>query len=106
MYIKETFYDGIYLEKELHSKNKILENVEVEYYKIKNDDEYGFEIIKKENKNNIINLEIAKVEYFSSDELNRNKMLEKMSRNQVTPISLQYILEDMGNELVVKYSFK
>lgn len=87
--------------------NRNLQNVDknfiLEYYKIEKTSNdkieessvtYGVEIIKKNYKNN----EISDISYAnditnSEDEI--INLLKLLSKNNVTPISLEYILEDM-----------
>lgn len=64
----------------------------IEYYKIK-EEKYGIEIIKKCKNESIENKEIRMIE---KDEKKINNLLNILKRNKVTPIEVEYILEDLN----------
>ena len=96
MYTEKTFYGGVYIEKGRLEEDKPKYNIEIEYYKTKSFKKYGIEIIKKEYKEETIKIEKAKIENLTKQEKKRNRILETLKRNEVTPITLPYIMSDMG----------
>lgn len=76
------------------------DNLVIEYYLIDNVTQgineekkgYGIEVVKK---NNGIEKEIECIEYYSGDLRETEEFLEVLAVNEVTPISVRYILEDI-----------
>lgn len=74
--------------------------IKIEYYKTistkedRNNQNYGIQIIKTEYKEEV-NIEEEKIEYITTDENKANKILKMFKEYQVTPISAQYIIDDM-----------
>lgn len=103
MKYERILYGEIQLEEELLIKNKIYNNMELEYYKIKSNKKdkfkreniiYGIEIVKKEYINNKIKEEKEIIETLTKNEELVNQILEKLKNNKVTPTSLEYIITD------------
>lgn len=103
MKYERILYGETQIEEELLRKNRIYNNIELEYYKIKSNKVskskkeniiYGIEIVKKEYINDKIKEEKETVETLTKNEELVNKILEKLKNNKVTPTSLEYIITD------------
>lgn len=81
--------------------------IKLDYYKIrKNDDEvknckdikYGIEVIKTSYIQEKVEIERTNIPDIINDELKIERILEKLKVNKVTPISAEYVIEDLLNE--------
>ena len=94
------FFGEIFIEKEKLLSAGIKYPIKIEYYKTistkedKNNQSYGIHIIKTEYKEEI-NIEEEKIEYITNDETKANKLINMFKEHEVTPISAQYIIDDM-----------
>ena len=94
------FYGGIFIEKEKLISAGIQYPIKLEYYKTINTEDtvnkeiYGIHIVKTEYKEKI-NVEEKKIEYITDNENQANELLKIFKENEVTPISAQYIIDDM-----------
>lgn len=98
------FYGGTFLTDEDLKEAYKNSNINLEYYKIKLDEnvnlneninQYGIEIVKKEN--NVVE-ERKEVLNVTNDEKELNQLLEVLKKNKVTPVSLENILEDLNKK--------
>ncbi len=95
------FYGGMFIEKEKLANEGIKYPIKIEYYKICDNTEnkeitkYGLEVIKTEYKNQEINIEKEKVLEITKEERIIDNILDKLKRNQVTPVITKYIVEDL-----------
>lgn len=94
------FFGGKFMDRENLRKEGILYPIKLEYYKIKDlknrNDIFGIEVVKTEYINQEIKVEKASVETFTNDEIMENAVLEVLKRNEVTPISLEDVLQDLA----------
>ncbi len=94
------FFGGRFMDREKLRKEGILYPIKLEYYKIKDlknrNDVFGIEVVKTEYINQEIKVEKASVETFTNDEIMENAVLEALKRNEVTPISLEDVLQDLA----------
>ena len=90
----KTFFGGMFMNKENLRKEGILYPIKLEYYKIKDlkskNDIFGIEVVKTA----YINVEI-KVDKLSNDEKIENSILDILKRNEVTPVILEDVIEDL-----------
>ena len=98
----KTFFGGIFIETNKLKEEGIEYPIKVEYYKIKEEDKFGIEIIKKEYKEPRIRVEKQEIKSLSTDECEIDRMLELLKKNQVTPISSQEIIEDFFGKTLAK----
>lgn len=73
--------------------------IELEYYQIRGeitDKPYGVEIVKKNVKNDILNIEKKMVYNICSREKDNHKLLDILVLNKVTPIILDDVIEDLS----------
>ncbi len=78
------------------------QKIELEYYEIQTNkplleekQQYGVEIIKKNVKNEIIEIEGKIMNHIFQTEKDICQLLEKLMNNKVTPISLEDVVTDM-----------
>lgn len=99
----KVFYGGTFIEKQELAEAGIKYPIKLEYYKMINEDElikhekeiYGIKIIKTEYKENNISTEEKEIQYLSNDEIRINRMLNLFQEHSVTPVSAEYIAEDL-----------
>ncbi len=94
------FFGGRFMDRENLRREGILYPIKLEYYKIKDlknrNDVFGIEVVKTEYINQEIKVEKASVDTFTNDETMENEVLETLKRNEVTPISLKEVLQDLS----------
>lgn len=95
----KTFFGGIFMNKEELRKEGILYPIKLEYYKIKDlkskNDIFGVEIVKTEYINEKIKVEKASIDKLTNDEKIENSILDMLKRNEVTPVILEDVIEDL-----------
>ncbi len=102
----KTFFGGKFIEKETLKEVGISYPIKLEYYKDIHSDEfirtngakYGISVVKTSYIPNNTVIENKDVEYLSNDERKIEKILEIFKENEVTPVGV----EDVLNELKVK----
>ena len=94
-----TYCGGIFMNKEELRKEGILYPVKLEYYKIKDlksrNDIFGVEVIKTEYIEDRIKVERASIDKLTNDEKMENSILDILKRNEVTPVILGDVIEDL-----------
>lgn len=98
----KTFFGGIFIETKRLKEEGIEYPIKVEYYKIEEENKFGIEIIKKEYKEQKIDIEKQELKSLSKDECKINRMLELFKKNEVTPISAPEIIEDFFGKTLAK----
>ena len=90
-------YGKIQLDEEVLMQNNIYHNINLEYYKTKsnNSEKYGIEIVKTEYINSEEQQENKYIEALTASEEKVENILSKLKNNQVTPVSLEYVIIDM-----------
>ena len=96
----KTFFDGIFLDKSKLEEEGIKYPIKLEYYKTIAESEnveakYGIEVVKTEYKTEFVNVESNKLESLTNNPEEINRILAVLRNNEVTPIGLQDVLEDM-----------
>ena len=95
----KTFFGGMFMNKDELRREGILQPIKLEYYKIKNikskNDIFGVEIVKTEYINEKVKVERASVDRLTNDESIENKVLDILKRNEVTPIGLDDVVQDL-----------
>ena len=93
----KTFFGGIFMNKEELRKEGILYPVKLEYYKIKDlksrNDIFGVEVT--EYIDDKIKVEKACIDKLTNDEKMENSILDILKRNEVTPVILGDVIEDL-----------
>ena len=81
--------------------------IKLDYYKtktneenIKNENEikYGIEVIKTSYIDEKVDIERRTIPEILADEIKVEQILNKLKRNRVTPISAEYVIEDLLKE--------
>jgi hypothetical protein len=96
----KTFFDGIFIDREILQKEEIQYPIKLEYYRTITSEEnvearYGIEIVKTEYINGNVKIESSKSGNITNDVKEADKILELLRNNEVTPIGMQDVLEDM-----------
>ena len=95
----KTFFVFMFMNKEALRKEGILHPIKLEYYKIKDikskNDIFGVEIVKTEYLDEKVKVEKATIDRLTNDENIENKILDMLKRNEVTPIGLDDIVQDL-----------
>ena len=81
--------------------------IKIEYYKKINEDElvksnnakYGIYIVKTEYIPNNIKTEDKEIKYLTNDEQKVEKILDIFKRNEVTPIIIEDVINDLKNQM-------
>ena len=95
----KTFFGGMFMNKENLRKEGILYTIKLEYYKIKDlkskNDIFGIEVVKTAYINEEIKVEKASIDKLTNDEKIENSILDILKRNEVTPVILEDVIEDL-----------
>ena len=95
----KTFFFFFFMNKENLRKEGILYPIKLEYYKIKDlkskNDIFGIEVVKTEYINEEIKVEKASIDKLTNDEKIENSILDILKRNEVTPVILEDVIEDL-----------
>ena len=96
----KTFFGGMFMNKEELRKVGILNPIKLEYYKIKDlkskNDIFGIEVVKTEYINEEVKVEKASIDKLTNDEKIENSILDILKRNEVTPVILEDVIEDLA----------
>ena len=95
----KTFFGGMFMNKENLRKEGTLYPIKLEYYKIKDlkrkNDIFGIEVVKTAYINEEIKVEKASIDKLTNDEKIENSILDILKRNEVTPVILEDVIEDL-----------
>ena len=81
--------------------------IKLEYYKTQTNEEnvkkqkdikYGIEVIKTSYIDEKVDIEKRTIPEILKDELKINQILDKLKANKVTPVSAEYVIEDLLKE--------
>ena len=102
--ILKTFFDGIFIDKDRLLEEGIKYPVKIEYFKTITgkenvENKYGIEIVKTEFKNENINVESKEVPNITNNANEADKILKILRDNEVTPIAMQDVLDDISLKL-------
>lgn len=101
------FFGCTFMDREELARMGVEYPIKLEYYKIQTNEEkiknqqdirYGIEIIKTSYINNNIETENKSIPEILRDEIMINNILDKLKENKVTPVSVEYIIEDLLKE--------
>ena len=96
--IKELYGEAIIDSRDSEELN-IGERIKLEYYKIKDlkskNDIFGIEVVKTAYINEEIKVEKASIDKLTNDEKIENSILDILKRNEVTPVILEDVIEDL-----------
>ena len=83
--------------------------IKLEYYKTQTNEEevknqkdikYGIEVIKTSYIEEKVNIEKRTIPEIIKDEIKIEQILSKLKQNKVTPVSAEYVIEDLLKETV------
>ena len=98
----KTFFDGIFISQKSLEEAGIKYPIKLEYYKLfeeKNiQKKFGIEIVKTEYIEGNVKIETKEVKDITSDEQKENEILSLLIKNEVTPIGVEDVLEDLLTE--------
>lgn len=102
------FYAGTFINRDDLKKIGVNYPIKLDYYKIKSNEnlltdsitKYGIEVVKTSYINERVEIENIQIQDFAEDENIVNIILDKLKKNEVTPISAKYIVEDLLKEMV------
>ena len=101
------FFGCTFMNREELQKIGVKYPIKLDYYKtktnieeVKNENEikYGVEVIKTSYINEKVEIERKYMPEILKDEIKINNILSKLKENKVTPISAEYIVEDLIRE--------
>ena len=81
--------------------------IKLEYYKTQTNEEnvknqkdikYGIEVIKTSYIDEKVDVEKRTIPEIIKDEIKINRILDKLKENKVTPVSAEYVIEDLLKE--------
>lgn len=102
------FYAGTFINKKDLENMGVSYPVKLEYYKTEPNVEekdniekmkYGIEVIKTSYIKENVEVEYKKILELTKDETVVNRILDVLKRNEVTPISAEYVVEDLLKEM-------
>lgn len=95
----KTFFDGVYISSEHLEEAGIQYPIKLEYYKTSREEnvknKYGIEVVKTEYLNGNVKVETKEVKDITDDIERVNKILTLLKNNEVTPIGIEDVLEDL-----------
>ena len=96
----KTFFDGVFMSDAILEAANIKYPIKLEYYKTIDIEEdvgakYGIEIVKTEYKKGDVKIERKIVSDITTSTAEANKILTILRNNEVTPIGMQDVLNDI-----------
>ena len=94
----KTFFDGIFISKNLLEEAGIKYPIKLEYFKTLNENvesKFGIEVVKTEYLEGNVNIETKEITNIAGDEQKQEEILSLLRNNQVTPITLEEVLEEI-----------
>lgn len=101
----KTFFDGIFISKEHLNEAGIKFPIKLEYYKTtreesskiarENENKYGIEIVKTEYREGNVRVETKEINNVANNIKDQEKILTLLRDNEVTPIGVEDVLEDL-----------
>lgn len=97
----KTFFDGVFISQKSLEDAGIKYPIKLEYYKTSGEENvqknFGIEVVKTEYIDGDVKIESKEIKDITNDEKKENEILNILKRNEVTPISVQDVLEDLLN---------
>ena len=99
--ILKTFFDGMFIENDKLENEGIEYPIKLEYFKTLKDKEnvgnkYGIQVVKIEYLDEDISIESKEIENITNREEKINDILNLLKRNEVTPVGVSDVLEDLN----------
>lgn len=108
----KTFFGGVFINREKLHAQGIEYPIKLEYYKtiepdiMKKGDEknYGVQVVKTEYQKGEVKIEKEELTYLTDDEIEANKMLDMLKQNEVTPIGLKDVIQDIFMQKIQNFN--
>ncbi len=95
----KTFFDGVFVSNKVLEEAGIHYPIKLEYYKTLIEEnvepKFGIEVVKKEYKDGMVNIETKEVKNIINDEETQNAILTILRNNEVTPFGLEDVLQEV-----------
>lgn len=95
----KTFFDGVFISNEHLAEAGIEYPIKLEYYKTTekedNETKYGIEVVKTEYLDGNVKIETKEVKNVTSNLEQEEKILTLLRNNEVTPIGVNDVLEEL-----------
>ena len=95
----KTFFDGVFISKEHLEEAGIKYPIKLEYYKTSREEnvqtKYGIEVVKTEYLDGNVRIETKEVKDVFANEEEQEKILTILRNNEVTPIGVEDVLNDL-----------
>lgn len=102
----KAFFDGIFIPKKDLEEAGINYPIKLEYYKTSENEnieaKYGIEIVKTEYLEGNVKIESKEVKNILNNEEEQEKILKLLKDNQVTPIGVEDVLEEILPKWIIK----
>ncbi len=98
----KTFFDGVFISQKSLEEADIKYPIKLEYYKTSGAENvqkrFGIEVVKTEYIDGNVNIETKEIKNITDDEQTQDEILNLLKRNEVTPIAVQDIIDDLVKE--------
>ena len=95
----KTFFDGVYVPYKTLEEAGIHYPIKLEYFKTSVEEnveqQFGIEIVKTEFNESSIKIESKEAKNVTNDELEQNRILTLLKNNEVTPVGLNDVLQEL-----------
>ena len=96
----KTFFDSVFMDSKRLKAEDINYPIKLEYYRTIEEEKnvgakYGIKIVKKEYIDGNVKVEVSEYKNITSSINETDKILTVLRNNEVTPIGMQEVLEDM-----------
>ncbi len=95
----KTFFDGVFISKEHLEEAGIKYPIKLEYYKTSREEnvqtKYGIEVVKTEYLDGNVKIETKEVRDVFANKEEQEKILTILRNNEVTPIGVEDVLNDL-----------
>lgn len=100
----KTFFDGVFISQKSLEEAGIKHPIKLEYYKTSGDENvqkrFGIEVVKTEYIDGNVKIETKEIEDITDNEQKENEILTLLKRNEVTPVAVQDVIDDLVKEKV------
>lgn len=95
----KTFFDGVFIDKQKLEEAGIKYPIKLEYFKTSREEnveeKFGIEVVKTEYLGTKVNVETKEVNNITSDIEEAERILTLLKNNEVTPIGLEDVLQEL-----------
>lgn len=101
----KTFFDGVFIDKNKLEEADIKYPIKLEYFKTTGEEEnvetrFGIEVVKTEYLDNSVRVESKEVKNITDDFREAEEILTLLKNNEVTPIAVEDVLQDLIGNIV------